>query len=181
MRQLIRHGSAAQLLLRGLIALSGLSFTALLALVSERGITDFWTALVPAAGSLAAALWPRDLVPLSMLAYAVIAWVSVNDDARSFWTLPAAAFLLILHTGCAAAAVLPVAAPVPTQLWIRWAGRAAAVFAVTVVAWMLARVVSGVLIPGAAFILLAAALLAAAAALAHTRWVRIRVVQVSAS
>lgn len=172
MRELIRHGSAAQLLLRAVIALSGLGFTALLTIVSERGLADFWTALAPAALSMAAALWPQNLAPLGMLAYSVVAWAAVNDDVRTAWTLPAAALLLILHTGCAAAAVLPVAAQVPAQLWIRWSGRSAAVFAVTILAWMLMRAVTGLQIPGAAVILLAATLLAGAAALAHGRWAR---------
>ncbi|GFZ78770.1 hypothetical protein [Nesterenkonia alkaliphila] len=172
MRELIRHGSAAQLLLRAVIALAGLGFTALLTVISERGVADFWTALAPAALSLAAALWPQNLAPLGMLAYSVVAWVAVNDDVRTAWTLPAAALLLILHTGAAAAAVLPVAASVPAQLWIRWTGRAAAVMVVTILAWMLMRAVSGLLIPGAALILLAATLLAGAAALAHDRWAR---------
>lgn len=172
MRELVRHGSTEQLVLRAVVALGGMLFAGVLTLASGRDWFDLGTAVIPALLSIAAALYPRNVMPLALLLYLVILWVGVNDDVRTAWTLPAAALILLMHSASALAAVLPIAAPVPRQMWASWGGRIAALMGITVIAWMIVRAMAGMDVPFAAFILLVSSGAFSIAALAHDRWAK---------
>lgn len=136
----------------------------------EPGAFNFWTMLLPVGLGVLTTIFPQAPWTPVLMVYTVVVWTVVNEDLATTGSLLAAALLLIIHTSAALASAVPLAASLPTGLWVRYAGRCAAVLDITTLIWMAVRVFTGTTIPGGVVALLLATVMIAAAVLGYDRW-----------
>lgn len=166
----LRYLSLEQAMLRGAILFSALGLAILLNRTAEHGAFNFWTMLLPVGLGVLTTIFPQAPWTPVLMVYTVVVWTVVNEDLATTGSLLAAALLLIIHTSAALASAVPLAASLPTGLWVRYAGRCAAVLGITTLIWMAVRVFTGTTIPGGVVALLLATVMIAAAVLGYDRW-----------
>jgi hypothetical protein len=108
--------------------------TVLATFAAARAAT-WWIFIPVMALALLCAVEPDSNLGLMLIVVAVVHWVAVVEDLTTVWSLVAAIGLGLFHTACAAATVTSSSARWSTAMRRRWAGRFAAVVAVTFVAW----------------------------------------------
>ncbi|NLS09045.1 hypothetical protein HGQ17_03315 [Nesterenkonia sp. MY13] len=167
----LRYLSIEQALLRAAILFSTVGLSILLNWTAEQGAFNFWTVLLPLGLGVLTMIFPQAPWTPVLMVYAVVVWTVVNDDLATAGSLLAAALLLIIHTSAALASAVPLAASPPSGLWVRYAGRCAAVLGITTLVWMAVRVFTGTTVPGGVVALMLATVLIAAAVLGYERWV----------
>lgn len=131
----LRHASAEQLVLRAAVVVCTALFVVMAALVGGHPLHDPWLVLIPVAAALLAAAAPHGPAPLVLLGWLVVVWMLTGAEPADLAVLPAAALLLMIHTGCALTAALPVRAAVPAVLWMRTLRRMGVVLTVLVLLW----------------------------------------------
>lgn len=145
---------------RLLVALSPVLFAGCLA---AAGDAPGWTRVALVLLGLGSAVGPRAELPAVTTLFALWAWWAGVDDTRTWWVVPAALCLLLLHTGAALCASYPNAARLPRATTVRWARRALVVGGATVTAWLVGRGFAALDAAGDALLtVLAMALVAAA-------------------
>lgn len=165
----LRDASVAMLAARAVALLGAAVF--LLALV-RAGHLVVWVVVVLAVLAGTAVLLPDSEVAALMMAIGLWAWWAIVPDPRTWWALPGAVGLLLLHVGTTVGGSYPPTARLPRASAWRWTRRTGVVAAVTVAVCLVGQglaTVAGpsVLLTALAFaVVLAAVLLARHASLA---------------
>ncbi len=161
----LRSTSPSQLLMRVLILLGTLGFTASLLAAGEVQTWGLYVLAVMTALTMAA---PHTDTGFIVILYLMAVWFSGVDDVTTAWTVPAALSLLLIHVACALAATAPFGARVPGRTLRRWGVRTTLVAGGTALAWAVSAGVARLDLPAdPLFGVLAVALIAAAVVLTY--------------
>lgn len=134
----MRRWPARQWILRAAIALGPVA-AALLAAVAGAGFSPAFTFVVGLVGLVGAAL-PASPAP-TVTSLLVVAWWAVRaDDELHAVVLVAAACLLVTHVGALLAELGPASYAVDRAIIVLWVRRAAAVWTVAALAWLVGRI-----------------------------------------
>lgn len=128
--------SREQVILRFMIVLSLLGFTVVLLIAGESSI---YAMFVLSLLSAFCAMNPHTVLPAAVLVYCLAVWWVGVSDPFDPWCVPAALFLMLLHTACALTSAFPAQASLPLAVLRLYAVRlgvvAGATVALSLVAW----------------------------------------------
>lgn len=160
--------SAQQVLLR--VPLAGAPLVALAGLALAGAGPPVWYLLLVVVLGVFSAAVPDGHTGLALVLVVGGGWAAAVPDGLSAWGLLVAFALLVFHLAAVLATYGPPALVLDRALLARWGRRALGSVAVTVLVWVVARVLAGVQPVGGPLLAAAALLLAAVWALLMRRW-----------